>query len=361
MTGAIGKAWESLKPWSTVYWEMIDQLYWTPKFIGMSSIAIDKLKKNDGYISVPIKEILDPKSRLYQRSRKVGQFKEYMLRQEEPFNQIFSLTFSILAAELNAKFFSELLNKHLPPLYLLPRNLNVRYGLAKQETNITKADAFLASTILQDGAVLGIENKFNSTSSLDQLAKYLFLMLKEETRSCQQLDLNLLYIFNRNPIAALTKIFGKPVSEINVDQLLESGTNKYVYKCLRDNAQWVASALTRINVIAIDWNTLAGKLELFVERLPASAEVQTTRNLLMGLLNAIKKHPLSNVECGDGKFEVMSTEEVNSLKGKIWPNMAESFRNFAMKLSDTALRNEILKAINNNDEKRAMELLPVHK
>ena len=39
--------------WNQKYWDALDQLYWTPKYLGLSSIPQRKWKREDGLICVP--------------------------------------------------------------------------------------------------------------------------------------------------------------------------------------------------------------------------------------------------------------------------------------------------------------------
>ena len=60
---------------------------------------------------------------------------------------------------------------------------------------------------------------------------------------------------------------------------------------------------------------------------------------------------------GDNVFEVMTLEEAFALKGKINPAVAATMRHEASKVSDLKLRNQILTAVDANNEKLAWQLL----
>ena len=60
---------------------------------------------------------------------------------------------------------------------------------------------------------------------------------------------------------------------------------------------------------------------------------------------------------GDNVFEVMTLEEARALKGRISPAVAAAMRNEASKVSDLKLRNQIITAVDRNNEELAWQLL----
>ena len=68
--------------WNRKYWDILDQLYWTPKYLGLSSISKKKWTVRDGLVCVPA-ELVNKSGPLYTRGTKSGEMKEYLLRQKE--------------------------------------------------------------------------------------------------------------------------------------------------------------------------------------------------------------------------------------------------------------------------------------
>ena len=262
--------------WVDTYWDLLDTAYWTPRWFGLQSAMSEGRRTY---------------TRSFQHSK---EFSPHIRKLEEPFNVIFELTFAILGPDLNAKFFGKLLGADLPPMKLFSRAIKTLYGESATE-NVMTPDAFLLSTHRESPAILAIENKFNAKTSRDQLAKYLYRMLKEEERSGRDHKLYLLYIFNREPQTALQKGLLGAFKDLAVSDFMSAGKNQKVYGYLRNNLSRAESALGRLNLFAKTWTSFERQLIAFANSLPEGPTASTARNLLMGLATAITAHPHSGV------------------------------------------------------------------
>ena len=237
--------------WVDTYWDFLDTLYWEPELIGLKSTVTDG-------------------KRTYRRQLKsYKEFAPHIQKSENPFNVIFEITFAILSPELNAQFFAELLGLtpgSLPPMKLYSRKIRVEYG-EKFLANTMTPDAYFLSSNSSRPAVLAVENKFNARTSRDQFAKYLYRMFKEEDRlkgagySEPLPDLHLLYIYNRDPNAALFKELGGQAKDLQSSDLVNAGTNPTVYRYLNEQQERISDALRRLRLFGTDWAAFASRLD----------------------------------------------------------------------------------------------------
>ena len=157
-------------PWNDKYWDIISNLYWTPRFIGLKSISRDKWKVAGDWISIPRELVTSSNGPLYFRARKIDELKTYLHGQEEILNHFFNLVFSIAGDEILSTLFCRPLEivDH-GPFDSIGREVGARYGWRDKE-NVTQQDGFFVSP----SSLIGVELKLDSTSWPEQIAKYKF-------------------------------------------------------------------------------------------------------------------------------------------------------------------------------------------
>ena len=237
----------------------------------------------------------NPKRPLYSRLRSGKDYWEYVQRQEEIFNHIFDLVFAILPGDAISDILNVFTHAGSGHSYeSLGRELFTRYGWGEHD-NITTPDGFF---IAKD-SILAVELKFNAKTSLDQLAKYMMLIVSEEISFGQYPNVDLLYIFNTNPMPTFKKQTGFSPGEIGVnlfDDLVNSVSNKKVNIFLKEHENELKSTLDRINLNCICWQDLLDSLCNFIEPLEETHGDKTLERLITGLITEIRRHPLSNVK-----------------------------------------------------------------
>src|SRR5258707_12843869 len=83
--------------WNEKYWDVISNLYWTPRFLGFGSIPKEKWSEADGEIRITATLVPKTSGRIFYRKNKLDDLKTLLASQEEPLNHLFNLTFAIAA------------------------------------------------------------------------------------------------------------------------------------------------------------------------------------------------------------------------------------------------------------------------
>ncbi len=278
--------------WTDKYWDLVDQLYWSPQYLGLKSIPRRLWTEDEDRVSIP-KAMTNSNGPLYRRVRSGEEFWSYVRRQEETFNQIFDLTFAVLPGDVVTEIFSKLTGTDLrQPYECIGRELRTRH-FWREHDNITTPDGFFVN----EESILAVELKFNAKTSLDQIAKYLLLFVAEEMVLGQRKRLDLLYIFNSDPDSAFKNQVGvNPglVGEILVDDLLTSVSSKTVKGFLQENVSAFRNVLGKVNVRCIHWQDFAAAMTSFSATLQDGPGDRTLKRLIDGLVTEIQRHPLSN-------------------------------------------------------------------
>jgi ribosomal protein S17E len=275
--------------WTSKYWDIVEQLYWTPRYVGMNSIPRKHWREKNGFICIPAKSI-NKSGPLYSRERKIDDLKAYLNRSEEILNDVFDLTFSIAPDSIiNEIFLTPLGFNDFGPFESIGRESASRYGWGKYD-NITQHDGLFVSR----KSAVAIELKLRSKSSRNQIAKYLALLAWEELFNGCKEQLGLLFII---PDAAIQNHWyncGLGGPYLNSD-FLETIRNLPLPKQITDlfdaNRDHVQSVLNRIKLAVISWKGLKGRLVSIEESLDLSRRGdQTLAKLIKGFLFQLEAH-----------------------------------------------------------------------
>lgn len=278
--------------WTKVYWDMIDHLYWAPQYVGLKSIPQRFWTTDADTVTIP-RKMTNPSGPLYRRLRSRKEFWTYVRRQEETFNHIFDITFAVLPGDVTGEILGPLTEAGFGHTYdNVGREVGSRYSWG--DDNITNPDGFYIAA----DSILAVELKFNAKTSLDQLTKYLLLFVAEELNTGRRENLDLLYIFNKDPVATFSKQIGvspNALGDLAYDDLVGSVRNKKVRMFLQDNDTVGRDVLSRIKLTVISWQEFFDCLSKFSNRLSDGRGDRTLKRLIDGLTTEIAQHPLSNV------------------------------------------------------------------
>lgn len=171
------------------YITIIDQLYWSPPYLGMRSIPQGHWQKQDGLICIP-EGLVNKTGPLYRRERKISELKTYLNGSEEILNHIFDLTFSIAPdSMINDILLKPLGFNDSGPFESIGRESAKRYGWGDYN-NITQHDGFFVT----EQSAVGVEIKLLSKSSPEQIAKYAALITWEELHTGLRKQIGLLFV-----------------------------------------------------------------------------------------------------------------------------------------------------------------------
>lgn len=231
--------------WNRKYWDIVDQYYWAPQYIGMKSIPQRLWQKNGVMATVPADQV-NKDGPLYTRARKAESHQVWMRHQEEVLNHIFDIAFAIAPDALIEHCFARPLGiSDLGPYLSLGREIRQRYCWSKSE-NVTQHDGLFVSP----SSILGVELKLKSKSSPDQVIKYASVFAWEERHSGPRENLGLLYILE-NPAEEKhwreCGLEGPNVDGSLLDRVDIEALPRKVRELVNSNRDVVSSVLDRVS------------------------------------------------------------------------------------------------------------------
>jgi hypothetical protein len=275
--------------WNDKYWDIISNLYWTPRYLGLKSIPQDKWRIDGDRVSIPKALIANASGPLYSRSRTFNETKAYLNGQEEILNHIFNLVFSIAGDEVVSRLLCSPLKISDPgPFESIGREIGPRYGWRNGE-NVTQQDGFFVTP----SSLIAVELKLGSTSWAEQIAKYVALMIWEEELSGTRSNLGILFIV---PEAALADhwtsagLAGPNIDAEFAKRLDEAKLPKKIQHLFKQKPEKVAGVLNRLRLAAMSWTSFRDRVQALEQGLGSGAGDQTLKRLLSGLLDQVNGH-----------------------------------------------------------------------
>jgi len=252
--------------WNQKYWDIADQFYWAPQYVGMKSIPQRLWQQEGDRISVPAEHV-NKSGPLYARARTADAHKVWLARQEEILNHVFDITFAIAPDMMIEHCFAKPLGISDPgPYTSLGREIRQRYGWSRTE-NVTQQDGFFVS----GRSALGVELKLKAKSSAVQIIKYAALFAWEEQYSGPRNTLGLLYILETPADPRHWRecgLDGPQVDATLLDRVDIATLPKKVWQLATENRSGLTSVLDRMTLSAITWaelkaacNTLRANLD----------------------------------------------------------------------------------------------------
>lgn len=162
---------------------------------------------------------------------------------------------------------------------------HVRFGWGVQE-NVTQPDGFF----LSPKSLIAVELKLESSTGLEQVAKYLALMNCEEKHYRRRDCLGLLFIVpERSRDRILSKI-GMKSATIDADFVARLKEVKLSPR-LETSAEELEAIAKRVRLVSVSWSWLRDRLKQIESELDAHTRGdQTLLRLLTGLRTQIEKH-----------------------------------------------------------------------
>ena len=274
--------------WDSKYWDTLDQLYWSPGYLGLSSIPKKQLSENEEFILVPHDQVKKGGT-IYTREGNAKSNSVRMKGLEETLNHIFDITFAIAPDEVVQELFHKQAGiADQGPFESIGREIRTRYEWGN--ANVTQQDGLLVSS----NSVLGVELKLGSKTWCEQVLKYLMIMVQEEKLGGERPDIGLLYITPNSfdevmQHAGAEKTGGLPESFLG--DFDPAKMNATMRKILEADREALESAASRVSLSHMSWAELAAKCEALIEDLEGkSAGNQTLERLLLGFVSAVKEH-----------------------------------------------------------------------
>ena len=281
--------------WNAKYWDILDQLYWWPRYSGFRSIGQNHWERANGRISVP-EEMVNLSGPLYSRERKADELRDYLLGSEEILNHLFDLTFAIAPDEVIRELFLTPFDfKDDNSFQSIGRETATRYGWGKSE-NITQHDGLFIS----ERTAVAVELKLSSASWPEQIAKYVAILAWEELALGKKSALGLLFIVPQKAAASHWKKCGLDGPEIDsrwLDRKWSKGLPKSIERLFDQESEAVKSVTDRLKLQVISWSEIYAKLDRILGSLDQrDAGQQTLYRLIEGFLSQLQKHRETGID-----------------------------------------------------------------
>lgn len=274
--------------WNRTYWDIHEQLYWEPSYLGLKSIPERKLVRTDETVAIPLSET-NARGPLYRRLGNAKELRQRLHGYEEILNHIFDLTFAIAP--------DDLINRTLvQPLGLpdganfetLRRSLGERYGWGQGNT-LQPDGLFVCDTL-----AVAVELKLDARSSPNQVMKYAALLTWEEIHGGKKLGLGLLYIVPKADLPMHWHKCGLSGPTIDAEFLAQEMKRKLPPKIaalIEKHPDKVRSTLSRMQLHAISWHQFRDLLLAEQRGLDVTQRGdQTLFRLMNGLLAQLEVH-----------------------------------------------------------------------
>lgn len=274
--------------WARKYWDIIDQIYWWPPYIGLNSISQKKWVRKNGYVCVPA-EMVNQSGPLYSRGLKICDLIANLHSKEEILNHFFDLTFAIAGdATVSSLLFKPIGFDDIGPFENLGREVQERYGWG--EDNVSQQDGFFVSS----KSILGVELKLGARSTPAQILKYASMIAWEEQYSGRKENIGLLYIVPKTALEKHWQHCGLVSNEISASYLREFADTK-VPKRVRDliekDSDMLNDVLNRMRLEVTTWSDLVSSVAEIEASLDKERQGdQALVNLLRGFRNQVEAH-----------------------------------------------------------------------
>lgn len=276
--------------WHLKYWDTIDQLYWSPGLLGLTSIPKREWTIDGATVAIPSSHLQNGGS-IYTRKGTARENAERMRRLEEPLNHIFDITFGIAPSQtIRRLFFSPLNFDGDGPVERLGREVATRYP-EMAGGNVTQQDAFFVA----DEALVGVELKLGSKTWPGQVLKYLALMVCEERLTGTRSHVGLLYVTPyREGSAVLAQAGCSSDGSLPKDFLAsipQSQKNALLERLLAEHGALFEGAAKRLQVCHISWAKLHEAAQALADaETGKDAGSETHKRLMQGFVAAIDSH-----------------------------------------------------------------------
>ena len=272
--------------WNSKYWDIVDDFYWVPNYLGLKSIGRKKWTERDGLICVPSEQV-NRTGPLYTRERKATENVGDLRRKEEILNHMFDLTFAIAGDSVVWELLVEPLGfEDRGPFESFGKEVRDRYGWGN--SNVTQQDGLFVSR----SSIVGVELKTGSGSSPEQILKYVLLMCCEEYISGPRRNVGLLYIVPENSRAALWRKCGVhedgQIDASFLEKLPRKKLDSFLGALDGLSEDAFKSLLDRLHLAFISWTEFDHAMREIVARLdPEDPGDQTLMNLLNGFRSQV--------------------------------------------------------------------------
>ncbi len=270
--------------WDEKCWGIFNNIYWEMRFAGVKGFKLtsqlaEQLRERD----VPV-----PKGDgIYVRVDNDADNTTKLLSQEVVLNHFFNIALDIAGDDVVSQLLCGPLGiNDAGPFESYDRDFGSKRFSWPEQANITQPDAFFLSS----STLIAVELKLDSSTRLDQIAKYLAVMHREETYSGTRDNLGLLFIVPEKSRHSVFSKVGMTGAVIDADLIARLRQVKLSAR-LRTSPDELETIARRVRLASTSWTELRDRLNQIELQLDARARGdQTLLRLLSGLRAQIEKH-----------------------------------------------------------------------
>lgn len=278
--------------WETKYWDTMDQLFWSLKYVGLEKAPRSHMANSISPHAASGKAV-GTVSTFYQRARSAAEQRNFLLYQEETLNHVFDIAFGIAPDSL----INDILLKPLGfadygEFRSIGREIDKRY-LEFGVGRFQQQDGFFVS----QSAAVGVELKLGSKSTIDQMLKYAMLLGLEELCNGPKSQIGLLFI-TPDVSEDHWKACGLDGPLVSSDYylLFPKARSKVVREFYAKHEQVMRSVLDRMMLGAISWSEFYRSLSTYQVGLGfENPGEQCLRRLIDGVLCQVAEHKLTGL------------------------------------------------------------------
>lgn len=274
--------------WTRKYWDTLEQLYWTPKYLGLKSIPKRIWGDDEKVIQLPRNRV-SQRGSIYTRDGNWLSNDRKMRGLEETLNHIFDLTFAITPDAVTSTLLHQKAEiEDEGPFESVGREIGERYGWGG--ANVTQQDGLFVSA----SSILNVELKLGSKTQPVQVLKYLMITLQEEKLEGRRPNIALLYVTPHTTAEVMKQAGADENGQLPkgfVREFDPAKLNATARAMVKSDLSALEDVATRIRLFHISWSELAANCEAMIGNLDQrQIGDQTLVRLLSGFAGAIKAH-----------------------------------------------------------------------
>ena len=182
--------------WNDKYWDTLEQIYWTPDYVGLKTLKPQQDPAHPECLLIPRSEVPSGNS-IYTRRINSKDIVAHLHRREETLNHVLDIGLAIAPDDLIRRLIAKPLGFDDPgPYESIGREVDLRFGIT---ANAFQQDGFFVSS----QSALALEIKLKSSSSPEQVLKYATMLAIEEAVTGSKQNVGLLYVVPEGTEGAL--------------------------------------------------------------------------------------------------------------------------------------------------------------
>lgn len=273
--------------WNDKYWDTLDQIYWTPDYVGLRPVRPMSDPSRPDVLILPRSDVPSGNS-LYTRSIKSKDMAAHLHRREETLNHVLDIGLAIAPdALLNLLVANPLGFEDDGPYESIGREVDQRFGITE---NAFQQDGFFVS----NRSALAIEIKLKSSSSPEQVLKYALMLAMEEAITGQRENIGLLYVVPSGTEDDLWRGCGLDGPRMRPDLIELVRSRKMpgaLQRLLEPREGQVRDLMDRMNLACVSWTWVRDKIVTVEAGLNnADPGQQCYGRLLLGMRRQIEAH-----------------------------------------------------------------------